>query len=318
MGDDLLENISKQQIWAIGGGKGGIGKSFIISNLAISLAKMGKSVVIVDLDLGSANLHTCLGCPIPKLTLSDFLSGRTTNISELVVKTPIAGLSMISGANDSFQVADIQAHQHKLLQGSLRKIPCDYLLLDLGAGTHESTLDYFLMADRPIIALTPEPTSIENAYRFIRSAYYKHIKVIEKSLGIYSLVNQVMDQKNLLGIKTPADLVKKISEMNPEFGQAFNDKLAAFKIYLVLNQVRTKSDADVGLGVKSICKKYFGIDTYFSGYLNYDNVVWQAIRQYKPIVLEYPNSEFVIKFNQLAKTIDDNERLSRTKLLRVA
>lgn len=314
----MSEIIRKQKIWAIGGGKGGIGKSFIISNLAISLAKMGRSVIIVDLDLGSANLHTCLGCDIPKLTLSDFLNGRVGDVNELIVKTPIAGLSIISGANDSLAAADISRESHLKLLQALKQISCDYLLIDLGAGTHENTLDYFLLADRPIVALTPEPTSIENAYRFIRGAYYRFIREVEQSLGIKSLVSQVMDQKNQLGIKTPADLVRTIAQMNPTKGEEFTQALSNFKLYLVLNQVRTKSDADVGEGVKSVCKKYFGIDTNYSGYLNYDNVVWQSVRQYKPIVLEYPNSEFVIKFNQLAKTINDDERLSRAKLLRVA
>lgn len=314
----MQETSFKKNIWAIGGGKGGIGKSFIISNLGISLAKLGKSVTIIDLDLGSANLHTCLGCPIPKHTISDFMSGRTSNIEDLIVKTQIPGLSLISGANDSVFAADIKNHSHQRLLSALRKIPCDYLLIDLGAGTHEPTLNYFLTADRPIIATTPEPTSIENAYRFIKSAYYKHIRNIEQNLGLTSLVNQAMDQKNKFNIKTPTDLIRTITTMYPEHGEKFMAQLARFKIYLVLNQVRTKSDVEVGDHIKSVCKKYFGIDTQYCGYLDYDNVVWQSVRQFKPVTLEHPHSDFVTKFNQLARAIDDNEGLSRAKLLRVA
>src|ERR1051325_5101180 len=90
-----------KKIWTIGGGKGGVGKSFIISNLALSLARTGKSVTIVDLDLGSANLHTCLGCEIPKQSLSDFFSGRVSQLSQILTPTALPQLTYISGANDA-------------------------------------------------------------------------------------------------------------------------------------------------------------------------------------------------------------------------
>ena len=61
-------------IWAIGGGKGGIGKSFISTNLSICLARLGRTATVLDLDLGSANLHTCLGLKAPQVSLSDFLN----------------------------------------------------------------------------------------------------------------------------------------------------------------------------------------------------------------------------------------------------
>src|ERR1700737_2644225 len=77
-----------KQIWAIGGGKGGVGKSLIAANLAISLARNGHKVCAVDLDLGCANLHTCLGVEIPTVTLSDFFSKRVTEIENVVVQTP--------------------------------------------------------------------------------------------------------------------------------------------------------------------------------------------------------------------------------------
>ena len=64
----------KSYTWAIGGGKGGVGKSLISANLSITLAQTGVKVTAVDLDLGCANLHTCLGVDIPSLTLSDFFS----------------------------------------------------------------------------------------------------------------------------------------------------------------------------------------------------------------------------------------------------
>ncbi len=314
----MFNTFGRPKIWAMGGGKGGIGKSFMISNLAISLAKMGRKVVIADLDLGSANLHTCLGCDIPRLSISDFVNGRVDSLEKLIVKTSIHNLSLISGANDSLVAADITKEKHQYLMKHLKSLPCEYLFIDLGAGTHETTLDYFLLADRPIIGFTPEPTSIENAYRFIKSAYFRHIKHIENSLGMKSLVEEAMDQKNTLGIRTPHDLINKIVQLNSSIGEVFRARVEEFKIFLMLNQVRTMSDVDTGDSVKMVCKKYFGIDTYYSGYIDYDNMVWQSVRKHRPLVLEYPHNQLVHQFNNIVKNLSDDERLSRTKLLRVA
>ncbi|MES2965718.1 MAG: P-loop NTPase, partial [Bdellovibrionota bacterium] len=94
-------------IWAVGGGKGGIGKSFISSSLAMCLARMGKAVTLVDLDLGSANLHTCLGIKVPQESISDFVAGRVDNLGKIAVQTEIPGLSFISGFNDALNIADL-------------------------------------------------------------------------------------------------------------------------------------------------------------------------------------------------------------------
>lgn len=311
-------NVHRPQIWAMGGGKGGVGKSFIVSNLAISLARIGKKAVVVDLDLGAANIHTCLGCDIPTKTLSDFLNGRVGSLAELVNPTPLANLFFISGANDSVRSADIDgSHHDKLLRGLLA-LPFDYVLLDLGAGTHERTLDYFLLADRPLIGVTPEPTSIENAYRFIKSAYYRHIRVLEARLGLSAIVDHAMDHKNQLGIKTPFDLVNKVVELNPTAGIEFRREIEKFELYLIINQIRTMNDVDIGTSIQSVCKKYFGININYVGYLDYDNAVWQSVRKRRPLILEHPHSLLVHQFGQLARALEIHERPTRTNILRTA
>src|SRR4051812_19367422 len=96
-----------KQIWAIGGGKGGVGKTLITANFAITLAKAGASVTLVDLDLGGANLHTCLGVEQTTHTLSDLFSPDVKNLNELATPTQIPNLSLISGAQDSLNVANL-------------------------------------------------------------------------------------------------------------------------------------------------------------------------------------------------------------------
>lgn len=290
-------------IWAVGGGKGGIGKSFISSSLAICLTRMGKSVTLVDLDLGSANLHTCLGMKIPSQTLSDFITGRVHNLSEISTPTEIPGLNFISGFNDALNIADLDTTNKERLIRALRTIQTPYVILDLGAGTSENTLDFFLAADQKIIAVTPEPTSIENAYRFMKSSFYRKLRQAESELGIQSLIETAMDSKNQLGIKSPADLVRYISAVDPAAGLRLNDKIADFSMQLLLNQVRTRQDTELGHSMKSVCKKYFGIESEYLGYIDHDNAVWQSLRKRRPLVIEYPYSSIVAQFLGITKNL---------------
>ena len=91
--------VARRQIVAVGGGKGGIGKSLITSSLGICLARRGRRVVLVDADLGGANLHTALGLNPPKLSLGDFINRRVSSIEEVIMETGVPNLGLISGAH---------------------------------------------------------------------------------------------------------------------------------------------------------------------------------------------------------------------------
>ncbi|MDZ4081725.1 MAG: P-loop NTPase [Bdellovibrionales bacterium] len=290
-------------VWAIGGGKGGIGKSFISSSLAICLTKMGKSVTLIDLDLGSANLHTVLGVKIPPQTLSDFISGRAQSISQVTAATEIPGLNFVSGFNDALNIADLDKDSKQRLIQSFRQIQTSYVILDLGAGTSENTLDFFLSADQKVVAVTPEPTSIENAYRFMKSSFYRKLRQTESELGIQSLIEAAMDSRNQIGIRSPADLIRYVQQMNPEAGQRFQERIADFQLQLLLNQVRTRQDIELGHSMKSVCRKYFGIDANYLGYIDHDNAVWQSLRKRRPLVIEYPYSSIVGQFLGITKNL---------------
>src|SRR6185503_3679856 len=97
----------RRQIWSIGGGKGGIGKSLLTASLGWQLAQLGKRVVLVDADLGGANLHTCLGLPKPEMTLTDFIRRQVPHIDDVVTDTDVPGLRLISGASDFLSAANI-------------------------------------------------------------------------------------------------------------------------------------------------------------------------------------------------------------------
>ena len=289
-----------KKIWAVGGGKGGVGKSLVSANVAICLALMGNKVVAVDLDLGGANLHTCLGLPIPQMTLSDYVSKKITNFEDLLVPTPIQNLKIISGAQDELGMANLK-HMHKnQIIRKLTELDADYILFDLGAGTAFNTIDFFITADKGILVVLPEPTSIENTYRFIKSVFYRRLKMVEGVADIEPMILESMNAKITSGGQSsPAELIKKIAEINPEVGLRVKAEMAQFRPNLIINQVRSQADIDIGYSIQSICRRYFGIEMTFPGYLDYDQSVWQSVRKRKPLLIEFPNSKLVNNFDRI-------------------
>jgi flagellar biosynthesis protein FlhG len=303
-----------KQIWAVGGGKGGVGKSLIASSIGISLARRRNRVIAIDLDLGGANLHTTLGVDVPRQTLSDYFTGRTTHLQDCVTPTMIPDLQLISGAQDAVGIPNLQAGAKKRLLNSMLELDADYLILDLGAGTSLHTIDFFLFSDVGIIAMLPEPTSIENAYRFIKSAYYRRLRLAPPLAPVAHLIEQAMDGKNTLGIKSPSDLFRSINDYSPELGMRLKEQISRFSPKLVINQARTQTDIDIGSSVKTVCKKYFGLDMDYLGYLDYDSAVWQAVRRKRPMMLEFPNSRLVSSFERIAQLLLKKHADSRNDL----
>lgn len=277
--------IPQKQIIAIGGGKGGVGKSFLASNLGVILAKNNNKAVLIDADLGGANLHTCLGIPSPTATLSDFINDPSIELDDIVVRTSEKNLTLISGAQDFLGIANPKYTQKIKLLRAIQAMSANYIILDLGAGTSLNTLDFFLIADKGVLVVVPEPTSIENAYRFIKSALYRKLKLLAEGPKVREVIEKAMSKKNDLGISTPVELIEYVSQMDSEVGAQMVDAVNKFRPRIVLNQVRTVQDIRMGFAMQNACLKYFGIQVDFLGYLENDEQIWQSIRKRQPITL---------------------------------
>ncbi|MBP1696090.1 MAG: ATP-binding protein [Deltaproteobacteria bacterium] len=277
-------------IWTIGGGKGGSGKSFITTNVGICLSKLGIRVVLIDADLGGANLHTFLGIYPPAVSLSDFIKKRVSHLNEVLIPTAVPNLQLLTGAQDLLNAADAKSVQKRKLVRSIQSLSSDTALVDLGAGNSLSVLDFFLMSDGGILVVTPEPTSIENSYRFLKSAFYRRLRQSVSSSSVKALIDDAMDQKNEMGILNPHGLIKAVKERDEGDARKVIEEIETFRPNLILNQVRSKKDIEVGFSIRSACLKYFGIHLHYLGYVVYDQDVNHSIRRRKPLVLENPRS----------------------------
>src|SRR5690606_10608740 len=108
---------------------------------------------------------------------------------------------------------------------------------------------------------------------------------------------------NVLGIRTPSDLMMIIERMDAEAHEQLSALLATFTPHVVINQVRTPVDIDVGRAIASVCRRYFGLNVKYSGYLDYDSTVWKAIRNRKPVVKEFPLSPLSGRLDRLTSVL---------------
>ncbi len=293
----------KGRIIAVGGGKGGVGKSLVTSSLGICLAQHGKKVVVVDADLGGANLHTCLGQSTPERTLSDFINRRVDSIEAVIMETGVKNLGLISGAHDHLTASNLKYFQKTRLLARISQVDADIILLDIGAGISFNIVDFFLLAEQGILVVIPEPSSIENAYRFLKMSFYRHLWRCLKASPARKVVEQAMDQKNKNGIRTPFDLLEAVERLDAPTGRFLKDEALAFQPRLLVNQVRYEEDQRLGSSMATVCRKHLGIDMAAIGAINFDDSVWKANRKRRPFMLDYPESEAGRALEQVAQTI---------------
>ena len=305
-----------REICAIGGGKGGTGKTFLSTGLGIALSKMGKRVILIDADLGCANLHTALGLPYPEETLSDFMKQKVKRLSDVIVETGIENLRLISGAQDFLEIANPLYKEKMRLIRQVQNLDVDYIILDLGAGTSFTILDFFLSATNGLLAVVPEPGSIENVYRFIKSAFFRKFKQTVRDRDMRALVTEAMDQKNRLGLRTPYDLVSHMTKLDAKLGQQLVNSLSAIRPKIVVNQVRTQDDIALGFSMRSSCSKYFGIEVEYLGYIEYDDTVRLSSRHKRPLMIEYPHSSAARCVENISQNLLKKEQLNFELILR--
>ncbi len=292
----------QKNIWAIGGGKGGVGKSFVAGNLGILLAQKGYNVILADLDLGGANLHTWLGVNSPTKGLSDFIEREILNIEKLLIPTKIPGLSLISGAKDGVEIANLKHTQKRRFLSALRGLDADYIVIDLGAGSSYNTVDFFLLADSQIIVVIPEPTSIENAYRFIKNSFFRQIFHNSKNYGLKSVVTPILHKDNSYNVNTPKELIDYLNKLGGSATVFIEEQLQLFKPKMILNQVRTERGQLVGPAMKAACSKYFNLNIKFMGYIAEDESVWKSVLDRKPLAVAHPDG---VPIQQLKKICAD-------------
>jgi flagellar biosynthesis protein FlhG len=296
-------------ILAIGGGKGGTGKSLITASMGICLANRGNGVLLIDADLGTANLHTFLGLEPPKVSLSDFVSKKESTISGVITKTGINNLKLISGAKDMIGIANLSYGQKAKILNNIKKLNYRYILLDLGPGTSFNILDFFLISHCGILITSPEPTSIENTYRFTKGLLFRHLRKTISKKVVRSLIDNGIRERNGNKFESVFDLLETIETIEPSLGDTISRYLSTLDIKLIVNQVRTSKDRSIGQKMAIAIKKSFGIPIDFLGNVSHDNKVSKGLLQRKPLMTYLPHSKVFKELTEITQKISPRYQL---------
>jgi len=293
------------EIYPIGGGKGGVGKSFIAASLGALLAKRGKDVVLVDLDLGVSNLHSFLGIKNPKSGIHNFLNKSVKKLQRVAVPTMIPNLFFISSAGCSMEIANLFYAQKQKIIAAIKNLPFDYILLDLGAGTNYNTLDFFLTSNEGILICTPEPTSIENAFSFIKAAYLRKLKQVIKQHTFNAMVKEAVANPKNVAIKSP-DIIDIVLKYDPDKETYFKNKLNEFRFKFIINQFRKNIDPALGDKIETVCNRHFYSNFQFLGNISYDERVYDSILAKNIYIHKFPYTTSSIDLKTIADKITKN------------
>ncbi len=195
----------KPRIIAVASGKGGVGKTSTTVNLAISLAHAGKKVVIFDADLGLANAEILMGIS-PPLTLYDCLKGRA-QIKDILVPGP-EGVRLISGGSGFIELAHLKDQMLQDLMDSLQVLDneADFIFIDTAAGISKNVLAFAAAAGELVLVLTPEPTSIADAYSLAK---------IVSRYGLHDNIHLIINRVSTPG--EAADTLKRFKSVCTHF-----------------------------------------------------------------------------------------------------
>ncbi|MCE9579102.1 MAG: helix-turn-helix domain-containing protein [Deltaproteobacteria bacterium] len=300
---------SQPRVVAVGGGKGGVGKSLVAANVGIFLATLGKRVVLVDAALGTPNLHVFAGVHRPSRSLSECLvPGRpgdptapAARLADLAVSTPVPGLKLIAGASDPAWVAQPRPTMIRRLVEQIRELNADWVVLDLGSGSAPWILDLFLDADIGILVAVPDPTSVELMHRFVRAAFIQRLRRL--GLGAIAALPPAEMRSHEGGLIAPLDLyLRAVGAGDPRVGE-LRRAILGFAPQLVVNAARSKADMELGRAVASSSRRRLGVPIHYLGHLEYDEAVWVSTRRRRPLLVEHPESRIAKCFERLARTL---------------
>jgi flagellar biosynthesis protein FlhG len=292
------------RIIPIASGKGGVGKSLAAANLAVAFAQAGKQVILADLDLGASNLHLIIGHQKQGASIGTFLNNPKIDFSTVVAKTDIPNLRFIPGDAEIPGAANLKMSQRSMLAHRLMSLDADILIIDLGAGTHQSILDFFLISGQGIIVSSPAVTATLNAYVFLKNAVFRLMySAFKRGTPAYDYLEQLRKDGSGLKMLYLPKMMEDIKVRDPESFKRFKNSLDRFQPKLILNMLDSPSDANVAVKIRRSCEAYLGLSVEHLGVIFRDNIQDISLASRLPVLLYKPNSVLSMAIYRIADKI---------------
>lgn len=297
-------NLTTGNMVAVGGGKGGVGKSLIASSIACGLALSGRKVILVDADLAGANIHLLFGIKFPEKTLGDYLKRKVPSFKDVLIHTSLPNLSLICGASDLLEIANPHFDQKRNLMEEISRLNTDAVVIDIGAGATLNNLDFFNMAGTGIIVTTPDPTAIQNAYSFLKMAVHRRVLSLfsDDSLAKNVLNNSFSDIDTFTNMKYIIDLLRQVDHSAAEKVSAL---LNESRYRLVVNLATPGGGEQVLKTLDSVSSQYLNIRLASFGSIGYHADVEKSIRKMEPLLTRNNGALSGIFMKIAGKLIED-------------
>jgi flagellar biosynthesis protein FlhG len=267
------------QIIAVGGGKGGVGKSLVACNLAVSLARLGKRVVLADLDLGSANQHLLLGIARPRPGVQRLFDGEVEDIHDALTPTGIPNLSLLAGTGAVLGAGDISVDdKHRLLQ-KLRSLH-EVVVLDIGAGVGYNALDFFLLGAQKLVVTTPQVTALHDVYGFLKSAVLRALQEhTAREIDAALLEPALLSRESTRVL----EVLERLRVQRPELAERVFRSLQHFGAKMIGNQLTEPTQLKVLDSVTRMMHDYLGIDVPVLGTLSFTKRIHASVNERRPL-----------------------------------
>jgi flagellar biosynthesis protein FlhG len=283
-------NTQDPLILSIGGGKGGVGKSMVSANLAVQYAQAGCRVVLIDLDIGAANLHTLFGLRKPPKGLGEYFTTPRRHLNEYILETPVANLSLVAGSGFMPELANIKHAQKVKIISQIKELDADLILLDLGAGSSLNVIDFFSMTNVGVVVTTPEPTSIINAYEFLKNVIYRiFFRLFRHQEEILNII-RAGAHPNAPNGGLFKSLMEEIAQVNPWAAQTAQEICASLRFYLLFNQARNLDELELAKKLNHICERYLGLTLNVMGIVYHNEEVSASVTRMTPLSIAAPES----------------------------
>ncbi|MBM4318372.1 MAG: MinD/ParA family protein [Deltaproteobacteria bacterium] len=299
------------RLWAVGGGKGGTGRSIVSCNLALALAERDLEVVLVDGDLGGACLHHLLGIQAPQYTLNDLIVPHGAGLEELLLPTVHPRLKLLAGASGRLGLAEADGLDRAMLGQKLVRLDADVILLDLGPGTSLATLDLWNMAGNPLLLTTPEPTAVQGAYTFLQLALQRRIQLA--CSAVLAVSAQLGGPGGLLARwhgQPISGLIQEIAGIDSAAAQAAETAAASLQPKLVLNAADRIAAARTAGTLAGAAHFFLGLDLVWVGSVPEDAELRSSVRLLEPFLIGCAReSPTAAALRELALILLRNERV---------